>query len=334
MKAYKGFDKDLKCRGFQYEIGKEYEEKEAEACEKGFHACENPLEVFRYYPPCDGNRYCEVEQDGELSKHGGDSKVASTKIKIGVELGLKGLIQAGVSFILDKVNWKADAATNTDAQSAAVNLGYRSAATNTGDLSAAMNTGDYSAVVNSGDYSAAMNTGYRSAAVNSGDRSAAVNTGDYSAVVNSGDYSAAMNTGYRSAAVNSGDRSAAVNTGDYSAVVNSGIQSAVVNSGIQSAAVNSGIQSAAVNSGIGSAAVNSGTRSAAEVSNGDSVAIVTGYNSKAKAGLGSAIVIAERGDWNGKTYPLNNIKAAIVDGEKIKADTWYTLKNGEFVECD
>ena len=253
MKAYKGFDRDLKCRGFQYEIGKEYEEKEAEACEKGFHACENPLEVFRYYPPCDGNRYCEVEQDGELSKHDGDSKVASTKIKIGVELGLKGLIQAGVSFILDKVNWKADAATNTDAQSAAVNLGYRSAATNTGDLSAA------------------------------------------------------MNTGYRSAAVNSG---------------------------IQSAAVNSGFQSAAVNSGTRSAAVNSGTGSAAEVSNGDSVAIVTGYNSKAKAGLGSAIVIAERGDWNGKTYPLNNIKAAIVDGEKIKADTWYTLKNGEFVECD
>ena len=244
MKAYKGFDRDLKCRGFQYEIGKEYEEKEAEACEKGFHACENPLEVFRYYPPCDGNRYCEVEQDGELSKHDGDSKVASTKIKIGVELGLKGLIQAGVSFILDKVNWKADAATNT---------GYRSAATNTGDRSAAVNTGDYSAAVNSGDYSAAMNTGYRSAAVNSG---------------------------------------------------------------IQSAAVNSGIQSAA------------------ETSNGDSVAIVTGYNSKAKAGLGSAIVIAERGVWNGKTYPLINIKAAIVDGEKIKADTWYTLKNGEFVECD
>ena len=298
MKAYKGFDKDLKCRGFQYEIGKEYEEKEAEACEKGFHACENPLEVFRYYPPCDGNRYCEVEQDGELSKHGGDSKVASTKIKIGVELGLKGLIQAGVSFILDKVNWKADAATNTDAQSAAVNWGYRSAATNTGDLSAAMNTGD---------------------------RSAAVNTGDYSAVVNSGDYSAAMNTGYRSAAVNSGNQSAAENSSSGSEAVNSGFQSAAVNSGIGSAAVNSGTRSAAVNSG---------TRSAAEVSNGDSVAIVTGYNSKAKAGLGSAIVIAERGVWNGKTYPLINIKAAIVDGEKIKADTWYTLKNGEFVECD
>ena len=217
MKTYKGFDKDLECRGFQYEVGKEYEEKEAKACEKGFHACKNPLEVFSYYPPCDGNRYCEVEQDGELSEHDDDSKVASTKIKIGVELGLKGLIQAGVSFILDRVNWKDDAATNTGNRSAATNTGYQSAATNTGAYSAATNTGN---------------------------------------------------------------------------------------------------------------------QSAAEVSNGGSVAIVTGYQSEAKAGLGSAIVIAERGEWNGKTYPLINIKAAMVDGEKIKADTWYTLKNGEFVECD
>lgn len=255
MKAYKGFDRDLKCRGFQYEIGKEYEEKEAEACE-------NPLEVFRYYPPCDGNRYCEVEQDGEFSKHGGDSKVASTKIKIGVELGLKGLVQAGVSFILDKVNWKADAATNT---------------------------GNYSAAVNSGNYSAAVNLGFQSAAVNTGFCSAATNTGDQSV---------AVNTGFRSAATNTGDWSATTNTGDRSA------------------------------------AMNTGFRSAAEVSSGGSVAIVTDYQSKAKAGLGSAIVIAERNDWNGETYPLINIKAAIVDGEKIKADTWYTLKDGEFVECD
>ena len=262
MKAYKGFDKNLKCRGFQYEIEKEYEEKEAKACEKGFHACENPLEVFSYYPPCDGNRYCEVEQSGELSKHDDDSKVASTKIKIGVELGLKGLIQAGVSFILDKVNWKDDT------------------------------------------------------------------------VVNSGNQSAVVNSGYQSAAVNSGYQSAAVNSGNQSAAVNSGYQSAAVNSGNQSAAVNSGNQSAVVNSGYQSAAVNSGYQSAAEVATGDSVAIVTGCKSKAKAGLGSAIVIAERGDWNGKTYPLINIKAAIVDGEKIKANTWYTLRNGEFVECD
>ena len=325
MKTYKGFDKDLKCRGFQYEIGKEYEEKEAEACEKGFHACENPLEVFSHYPPCDGNRYCEVEQDGELSKYGGDSKVASTKIKIGVELGLKGLIKAGVSFILDKVNWKDDAAANTGDCSAAVNSGSHSAATNIGSHSAAVNSGSHSAAVNSGDCSTAVNSGDWSAAVNSGSRSAAANTGNWSA---------ATNTGYKSAAVNSGYQSAAVNLGFQSAAVNSGDCSAAVNSGDCSAATSTGDYSAATNTGDYSAATNTGGRSAAEVSNGDSVAIVTGYQSKAKAGLGSAIVIAERDEWNGETYPLINIKAAIVDGEKIKADTWYTLKNGEFVECD
>ena len=86
MKAYKGFDKDLKCRDFRYEIGKEYEEKEAKACEKGFHACTNSLNVLQYYPPCYENRYCEVEQDGEFSENGDDSKVASTKIKINNEI--------------------------------------------------------------------------------------------------------------------------------------------------------------------------------------------------------------------------------------------------------
>ena len=142
---------------------------------------------------------------------------------------------------------------------------------------------------------------------------------------NAGDYSAAMNTG---------DRSAATNTGDYSAATNTGNRSAATNTGDYSAATNTGYRSVATNTGHCSAATNTGYRSAAEVSNGGSVAIATGYQSKAKAGLGSAIVIAERGEWNGKTYLLLNIKAAIVDGEKIKADTWYTLINGEFVECD
>ena len=102
MKTYKGFDKNLKCRGFQYEIGKEYETDTAKACESGFHACENPLDVFDYYPPAD-SRYCEVEQSGELDKGSDDSKIASTKIKIGAEIGLSGLIKAGVKFILEKV---------------------------------------------------------------------------------------------------------------------------------------------------------------------------------------------------------------------------------------
>ena len=101
MKTYKGFDKDLKCRGFQYEIGKEYETDSAKACESGFHACENPLDVFKYYSPAD-SRYCEVEQSGEIDRDTDDSKIASSKIKIGAEIGLAGIVKAGVDFILEK----------------------------------------------------------------------------------------------------------------------------------------------------------------------------------------------------------------------------------------
>ena len=101
MKAYKGFDKDLKCRGFQYEVGKEYEEGSAELCKKGFHACENPLDTFRYYGPTD-SRYCEVDVDDNGERNSTDSKVCGKHIKIGAEIGLKGVINAGVRFVFDK----------------------------------------------------------------------------------------------------------------------------------------------------------------------------------------------------------------------------------------
>ena len=97
IKAFKGFDKDLKCRGFQYEIGKEYEEKTASLCNTGFHACEHPLDVLGYYPPGDGSRYCEVEIDA-TSERSDDTKVCGTKIKIGAEIGIKGLIKAAFQY--------------------------------------------------------------------------------------------------------------------------------------------------------------------------------------------------------------------------------------------
>ena len=99
IKSYKGFDKDLKCRGFQYEIGKEYEmEGDIRACENGFHACEQPIEVFGYYPP-GSSRYCEVEQSGNTSKGSDDSKVASSRIKIGAEVGIPGIVKAQIEYV-------------------------------------------------------------------------------------------------------------------------------------------------------------------------------------------------------------------------------------------
>ena len=100
LKAFKGFDKRLRCRGFQYEVGKEYQEPVAELCRKGFHACKNPLDTFRYYPPTD-SRYCEVEIDDNGQRNSDDSKVCGEKIKIVSEIGLDGVIKAGAQFIFE-----------------------------------------------------------------------------------------------------------------------------------------------------------------------------------------------------------------------------------------
>lgn len=283
MKAYKGFDKNLKCRGFQYEIGKEYEEKEAIACKKGFHACTNPLNVLQYYPPCYENRYCEVEQDGEFSENGDDSKVASTKIKISNEISLEELIQAAI----DKSSESGIYSVNTD---------------------------NHTVTENTKNCSIALNEGYRSMAANAGNYSLATTTRSFTVAANTGDYSAVLSDGYRSIAANTGNCSAAISYG------------------ADTVAINAGSESTAINKAAKSVALNIGDRAEASVTEEGSIAIATGIQSKAKGGLGSAIVLVERTTWNGDRYPLNNIKAAIVDGEKIKADTWYTLKNGEFIE--
>ena len=132
IRGFKGFDKDLKCRGFQYEIGKDYEQEgEVKCCERGFHFCENPFDVFIYYSPSD-SRYCEVEGDGIADKANDDSKVATSHIHISAEIGLNGLIKDGVKLILDKVNFKEAKSTNTGDQSAATVEGNESVAIVTG----------------------------------------------------------------------------------------------------------------------------------------------------------------------------------------------------------
>ena len=153
MKCYKGFDKDLKCRGFQYEVGKEYEENAADICHNGFHACENPMDVLSYYNPAE-SRFCEVDLDANEQTEN-DSKRVGKRIKIKTEIGLSGLIQAGVKFILERVDFEEAKENNT---------GNWSAATNTGDRSAATNTGDRSAATVEGKESIAVVTGYASKA--------------------------------------------------------------------------------------------------------------------------------------------------------------------------
>ena len=192
--SFKGFDQELSCRNFKFEIGKTYTVTgKVKACENGFHACEHPFDVWSYYEPAT-SRFAVVEQSGDLARHEGDSKIASASITIKAELSLPEFVSRGVEYILSKVvSTKVE--SNTGDRSAATNTGYRSAATNTGDQSAATNTGYRSAATNTGDQSAATNTGNRSAATNTGYQSAATNTGNQSAATVEGKHSVAIASG-------------------------------------------------------------------------------------------------------------------------------------------
>ncbi|EKN5554262.1 TPA: hypothetical protein G8L82_003812 [Salmonella enterica] len=330
--TFKGFNKDLKCRGFQFAIGETFHhDGKVEACGSGFHACECPFDVFSYYPPAE-SRYAETISFGITdSEEGGDTKIASSSITIKDELTLPQFIQRGIEWIWSKIDKSLEQQIMCGSWSAATNTGYQSAATNTGNRSAATNTGNRSAATNTGNRSAATNTGNRSAATNTGYLSAATNTGDWSAATNTGDRSAATNTGYQSAATNTGNRSAATNTGNRSAATNTGYLSAATNTGYQSAATNTGNRSAATNTGYQSAATNTGDWSAAEVSGSQSVAASLGIEGKARASEGGAIVLCYR-DEDGE---LIHIRASKVGENGIMPNTWYQLdKDGEFVECE
>ena len=151
-KGYKGFDKDLKCRDFQYKEGETYEtdQKPVRCTENGFHFCTDPIDVFGYYDPAN-SIFHEVEGFGETSTDDSDSKIAVSKIKIGAEISLFDMVKIGVDMILKRCKKDTEKLIK-----------------------------DRSAAVNSGDSSAAVNSGYSSAAVNSGDRSAAEVTGKHS----------------------------------------------------------------------------------------------------------------------------------------------------------
>jgi hypothetical protein len=172
--AYKGFDKNLKCRDFQYEVGKEYETDKAEPCESGFHACESPLSVWDYYPPCDENRFCEVEQSGEIKEDG--KKSASTKIKIGAEIGIAGLIKAHINLISEKTSSK-------------IRRLLKIKKIND-------NGEDYAQIGSSGDYAQIGSSGDSAKIGSSGDYAQIGSSGYYAQIGSSGNYAQIGSSGY------------------------------------------------------------------------------------------------------------------------------------------
>ncbi|HHH0379149.1 TPA: hypothetical protein ACPZNC_004661 [Yersinia enterocolitica] len=152
MITFKGFDQNLQCRGYQFEIGKTFtHEGKVEACGSGFHACEAPFDVFGYYSPAN-SRYAVTESFGTIDREeDGDTKIASASITITEELTLPQFIQRGIDWYWSKVDKSLEQQIMNGYQSAATNTGNRSAATNTGDWSAAEVSGSQSVAASFGE---------------------------------------------------------------------------------------------------------------------------------------------------------------------------------------
>ena len=300
MKAYKGFDKDLKCRRFQYEVGKEYEEANAALCKKGFHACENPLDTFRYYRPTD-SRYCEVDVDDNGERNSTDSKVCGKHIKISAEIGLKGVINAGVRFVFDKC----ESATEENAS------GW------SGNAAASGDSGNAAASGWSGNAAA---SGWRGNAAASGERGNAAASGNLGNAAASGERGNAAASGWSGNAAASGWRGNAAASGERGNAAASGNLGNAAASGERGNAAASGDSGTAVVTGFAGRATALGEQC---------LAVAWGEDSLARGTVGNWIVVSERDD-DGN---IIDVKIAKVDGDTVKADTWYKLVNGEIMEA-
>ena len=191
--AYKAMDKNMRCRGKQYEVGKTYHEDKADCCRAGMHACENPLDVLLYYPLRDSPRFFEVECGGNVDKSGEGSKLACTELTVNGEVNFAGLVKSAVNAVFNRVKGKEPFSS--------------------GDSSTAGSSGYSSTAGSSGDYSTAGSSGYSSTAGSSGYSSTAGSSGDYSTAGSSGYSSTAAATGACCSAKADGKDSIAVVNG-------------------------------------------------------------------------------------------------------------------------
>ena len=283
IKSYKGFDKNLKCRDFQYEIGKEYEmDGEIRVCKRGFHACESPFEVFDHYSMI-GSRFCEVEQDGNISKEDRGTKICSSKIKIKAELKLADMINLGVEWLKEITSPEKIKTSIKDNSS--------------GNGAKIGSSGDYAKIGSSGDY----------AQIGS--------SGDDAQIGSSGDYAKIGSSGNGAKIGSSGDDAQIGSSGNYAQIGSSGDYAKIGSSGDDAKIGSSGDGAKIDSTGEGC------------------VIMCAGINSVAKASKGSWITLSEwsYSDKKQRYIPVC-VKTEFVDGEKIKADTYYKLAGGVFKE--
>ena len=327
--SYKGFDKNMKCRGFQYEVGKEYEmDGEVKCCNQGFHACKSPMEVWDYYDMLD-SRYAEVEQSGKIDAGENSTKVCSSRIKIKAELKLADIINIGVEWLKDitspsKVKTDGELNDNGDRRKQIGSSGDYAQIGSSGDYAQIGSSGN-SAKIGSSGYSAQIGSSGNSAKIGSSGNYAQIgSSGDYAQIGSSGDYAQIGSSGYSAKIGSSGNSAQIGSSGDYAQIGSSGNYAQIGSSGDYAQIGSSGDYAQ-----IGS----SGNSAQIDSTGEDSVIMCAGNSSRAKAKLGSWITLAEWkwSDEKKRDVPVC-VKTEYVDGDNIKADTWYQLKNRKFVE--
>jgi hypothetical protein len=338
--TYKGFDKNLQCRGVQYEVGKEYKvDGKISCCKNGFHSCEMPLDVFTFYPPND-SRYCETEPSGELDKES-NVKIASSYIKIIAEIGLKGLVDSAIKFLFEKikVNESTNVTTGNSAHSATTGNSAHSATTGNSAHSATTGYSAHSATT--GDYAHSATTGNSAHSATTGNSAHSATTGYYAHSATTGYSAHSATTGNSAHSATTGDSAHSATTGDYahSATTGYSAHSATTGNSAHSATTGNSAHSATTGYSAHSAttgyyahSVTTGNSAHSVVNGKESIACGLGIENKAKGVLGSWLVISEWQQDNNYNWYIKSIKSVKVDGKKIKENTWYILKNGRFVK--
>ena len=337
IKSYKGFDKNLRCRDFQYKIGGIYEmDGEIKVCSRGFHACESPFDVFDYYTMID-SRFCEVEQDGNISKEDRGTKICSSKIKIKAELKLADMINLGVEWLKEITSpekIKTSIKDNSSGNGAKIG--------SSGDGAKIGSSGDGAQIGSSGDDAKIGSSGYGAQIGSSGD-DAKIGSSGYGAKIGSSGYNAQIGSSGDGAQIGSSGDDAKIGSSGYGAKIGSSGYNAQIGSSGNNAQIGSSGDGAKIGSSgydakIGSSGNNaqigsSGNNAKIDSTGKDCVIMCAGINSVAKASKGSWITLSEWSYSEGKQrYIPICVKTEFVDGEKIKADTYYSLKGGVFVE--
>ena len=226
IKSYKGFDKDFKCKDFQYEVGKEYEiEGEIKCCERGFHACESPMEVFDYYDMLN-SRFAEVEQSGQIDKEDDNksTKICSSRIKIKAELKLADIINIGIEWlkgITSSSKVKADTDVNDNGcYSAQIgSRGYYAQIGSSGDYAKIGSIGDSAQIGSSGDYAKIGSSGDSAKIGSSGNYAKIGSSGDYAKIGSSGDYAKIGSSGDYAEIKCSGNYAKIKSSADYAVII-------------------------------------------------------------------------------------------------------------------